>query len=81
MLSVKTNNPYSLPYYYINQKFDDYRKLIKSNSNEVLELYADGDELDYILNWIIKHNVHIPFVPGMCTWYGDFAKFIFTNMY
>lgn len=48
------------------------------NLDEVKEITADLDELDYIL----YHIVNIPSRQGsgVITWHGDIARFILANM-
>jgi len=57
--------------WYIGQKYPNIKGL------QIIELQADGDELEYIL-----HNFeNIPYSNArVLTWYNDLAMFIANNM-
>ena len=42
----------------------------------ILSVYADGEELAYI----VKHIQRIPYTEPKCIWRGSFARFIVDNL-
>lgn len=53
------------------------RDLIDDDSVQILDIYADGHELQYVKDMF--HNIPYTNKRGV-TWRGDFARFIFDNM-
>ncbi len=45
--------------------------------NHVVEVYADGDELDYIRSTFDRLPIK---VGRTCVWHGEMAKFIVVNL-
>jgi hypothetical protein len=49
----------------------------------IVELQADGDELEYIENIFSTHgkcSIPIPYAKRVVRWYGDIARTIYLNL-
>lgn len=83
MLYIRTTTGEAATYY----ASENFKKFISANiakgigSSNIDFLTADGHELEKITVWINTHRIKIPVVPGSCVWTGDFAKFIYNNLY